>query len=194
MPGKIVQFPDRNKIADLLGKIIDHPIVNESVTRKNNRITIKVNFQDTTGALPVLFRCKQAGIEPAIIKHDAAQEFKFSFDDNQTTVENLHEKLRKVIAKRLVGDMDGTLSAFSENPDMMKKAANDIFQVIEKAIDNPGHEVQNPLARPIVRRFLEELDKSYESSLENTKKTAARQILKDAATQLGVKPDRTPNK
>lgn len=192
MPGEIVQFPDQNQIRDLLSKIIDYPITEENVTRRNNRITINVNFPDATKALPVLTLCREVEIEHEVIKHGTAKGFKFSFADNQTTVENLHEKLRKVIAERLVHDMNGTLSAFDQNLDMKKVAAKDILQAAEKAVNNPSHEIQNLLARPIVRRFLEDLDKNYKGSEETVKKAYAQQILKSSAIQLGIKPDLTP--
>mgnify|MGYP003393175196 CR=1 FL=1 len=182
MTGQIRQFSNIDSIKKLLSKIMDYKITKDEIQKEGNKIIIEVNT-DKTNAIYIQHRLHQAGIERPF-----AQSHTLKFADNQTTVEDLQNKMAKGMAMRLVDDINGNLSAYDESP--MKEALSKFtLQAVKDAIINP--ETAQNRDNPVVRRFVNEFNKYFKGTDESVKKIYAQRILKDAAIGLKIQPDKS---
>lgn len=179
MTGQIRQFSNIDSIKKLLSKIMDYKITKDEIRKEGNKIIIEVNT-DKTNAIYIQHRLHHAGIERPLTA--------LKFADNQTTVEDLQNKMAKGMAMRLVDDINGNLSAFNEIP-MKEALAKFTLQAVKDAIINP--ETAQNRDNPVVRRFVNEFNKYFKGTGDAVKKVYAQKILKDAAIELKIQPDKS---
>lgn len=182
MTGQIRQFSNIDSIKKLLSKIMDYKITKDEIRKEGNKIIIEVNT-DKTNAIYIQHRLKQAGIERPF-----TQSHTLKFADNQTTIEDLQNKMAKGMAMRLVDDINGNLSAYDESP-MKEALAKFTLQAVKDAIINP--ETAQNRDNPVVRRFVNEFNKYFKGTDGGVKKIYAQRILKDAVKELKIQPDKS---
>lgn len=139
----IRQFTYKDEVKALLEKIMDKDIDDANVIKNGTKLDIKVNFSNIDEAMKANDRLRQSGVK-YIFDTNKIMEIKFSFDDNNETVDYLHKKMKDGIVKSIVENINIGSAGLGENAkkvlaeQVLKEAANKLGIELGKSTERGG--------------------------------------------------------